>query len=57
MPLAIELAAAWSTVLTPAEIAAEIKESLDFLGSDAGNRPRAPSQYACGHRIVLASPG
>ena len=39
MPLAIELAAAWSTVLTPEEIAAEIQKSLDFLGSDPSNRP------------------
>ena len=43
MPLAIELAAAWSSVLTPSEIVAEMEagvgNSLDFLGSDAGKRP------------------
>ncbi|MGE5601786.1 MAG: AfsR/SARP family transcriptional regulator [Nitrososphaerales archaeon] len=31
MPLAIELAAAWAEVLSPAEIADEITRSLDFL--------------------------
>lgn len=31
MPLAIELAAAWVRVLSPAEIAAEIERSVDFL--------------------------
>ena len=31
MPLGIELAAAWVGVLTPQEIAAEIKSNLDFL--------------------------
>ena len=43
MPLAIELAAAWSSVLTPKEILAEMAtgtgNSLNFLGSDAGKRP------------------
>jgi tetratricopeptide (TPR) repeat protein len=34
MPLAILLAAAWMTVLTPAEIATEIGRSLDFLETD-----------------------
>jgi len=31
LPLAIELAAAWAEVLAPAQIAAEIEHSLDFL--------------------------
>ena len=35
VPLAIELAAAWSHVLTPPEIAAEIQRGLDFLALDA----------------------
>ena len=34
MPLAIELAATWLEVLTPAEIATEIECSLDFLETD-----------------------
>lgn len=33
MPLAIELAAAWTTALSPGGIAEEIKKSLDFLSS------------------------
>ncbi|MFN2235557.1 MAG: tetratricopeptide repeat protein, partial [Anaerolineales bacterium] len=39
MPLALELAAAWADVLSPAEIAAEIQGSLDFLESDLRNLP------------------
>jgi predicted ATPase len=34
MPLGILLAAAWSAVLSPAEIAAEIQRGLDFLEAD-----------------------
>ncbi len=34
MPLGIELAAAWSDVLSPAEIAGEIEQNLDFLGAE-----------------------
>ncbi|HSJ89249.1 MAG TPA: BTAD domain-containing putative transcriptional regulator, partial [Anaerolineales bacterium] len=34
MPLGIELAAGWLEVLTPAEIAAEVTRSLDFLETD-----------------------
>jgi predicted ATPase len=34
LPLGIELAAAWADVLGPAEIAAEIERSLDFLAAD-----------------------
>ncbi len=39
MPLAIELAAAWTAVLEPAEILDEIHCGLDFLASDAANVP------------------
>ncbi|MEZ4659736.1 MAG: tetratricopeptide repeat protein [Caldilineaceae bacterium] len=38
-PLAIELAAAWSHVLAPAEIAAEITRDLDFLARGDRNAP------------------
>ena len=31
MPLAVELAAGWSAILTPSEIAGEIAQSVDFL--------------------------
>lgn len=34
VPLAIELAAAWTAVLTPAEIAAEVRRDLHFLTVD-----------------------
>ncbi|MCU0493136.1 MAG: tetratricopeptide repeat protein [Chloroflexaceae bacterium] len=40
MPLALELAAAWVTTLSPAEIAAEIERSLDFLA--LADRDMAP---------------
>jgi predicted ATPase len=39
MPLGIELAAAWIELLSPAEIAAEIRNSLDFLETEMGNIP------------------
>jgi len=39
MPLALELAAAWISVLTPAEIAAELARNLDFLVSEAHDLP------------------
>lgn len=39
MPLAIELAASWLTVLSPEEIAGEINRSLDFLQSDLRDVP------------------
>jgi tetratricopeptide (TPR) repeat protein len=39
MPLGILLAAAWLTILTPAEIAAEIEASLDFLETDLRDVP------------------
>jgi predicted ATPase/DNA-binding SARP family transcriptional activator len=39
MPLAIELAAAWVDLLSPAEIAGEIQQNLDFLATDAGDVP------------------
>lgn len=40
MPLAIELAATWVELLSPAEIAAEIRNSLDFLETDLHNISR-----------------
>lgn len=39
VPLAIELAAGWSHLLTPAAIAAEIERDLDFLRSTRGDQP------------------
>ena len=39
MPLALELAAGWITILTPSEIAAELTHDLDFLASDAHDLP------------------
>ncbi len=39
LPLAIELAAAWVEVLSPAEIATEIAASLDFLSSTLRDLP------------------
>jgi len=39
MPLGIELAAAWMEMLSPAEIAAEIEQSLDFLETEWRNIP------------------
>jgi predicted ATPase/DNA-binding SARP family transcriptional activator/Tfp pilus assembly protein PilF len=40
MPLAVELAAAWSEMLTTEEIADEVERSLDFLSAAAQNLPR-----------------
>jgi predicted ATPase/DNA-binding SARP family transcriptional activator len=39
LPLAIELAAAWISVLSPSEIAVEIEKSLDFLEADWRDMP------------------
>ena len=39
MPLAIELAATWVRILSPAEIAAEIEHSLDFLDTSMRDLP------------------
>ncbi|HEX9092042.1 MAG TPA: tetratricopeptide repeat protein, partial [Anaerolineales bacterium] len=39
MPLAIELAATWMRVLSPAEIAREIEGSLDFLSTSVRDLP------------------
>jgi predicted ATPase/DNA-binding SARP family transcriptional activator len=39
MPLGLELAASWVNVLTPAEIAAEIEQGLDFLESSMQDVP------------------
>jgi predicted ATPase/DNA-binding SARP family transcriptional activator len=40
MPLAILLAAAWVPALTPAEIAAEMERSLDFLAAERRDEPQ-----------------
>jgi predicted ATPase/DNA-binding SARP family transcriptional activator len=39
IPLGIELAAAWTPLLTPLEIAAEIQNNLNFLTTDARDVP------------------
>jgi hypothetical protein len=39
MPLGLELAAAWTEMLTPAEIAGEIEKSVDFLAVDWPDAP------------------
>jgi predicted ATPase/transcriptional regulator with XRE-family HTH domain len=39
LPLAIEIAAAWVRTLSPAEIAAEMEASLDFLAAPAPSGP------------------
>jgi predicted ATPase/DNA-binding SARP family transcriptional activator len=39
MPLGLELAAAWLELLPPAEVAAEIRRSLDFLATEQPNVP------------------
>lgn len=39
MPLGLELAASWVTILSPGEIAAEIEQSLDFLESSLQDLP------------------
>jgi predicted ATPase/DNA-binding SARP family transcriptional activator len=40
MPLAILLGAAWMRMLSPAEIAAQIEQSLDFLQDDTSDAPK-----------------
>jgi predicted ATPase/DNA-binding SARP family transcriptional activator len=40
MPLGIELAAAWVSLLSLADIVAEIRQSLDFLETDARDVPK-----------------
>jgi diguanylate cyclase (GGDEF)-like protein len=54
MPLAIEMAAAWSALLWPREIAAEIRQSLDLLEADLHSV--APDRVAVGgrHRSIRA---
>lgn len=47
-PLAIELAAAWSRVLSPVEIAAEITTDLDQLRSD---QPHLPVRHQSLHAV------
>lgn len=39
MPLAIELAASWIRILSPAEVAAEVEQSLDFLNASLRDIP------------------
>ena len=46
MPLAIILAAAWVEMLTPAEISAEIAQSLDFLETDLSGPDQQRSMRA-----------
>jgi predicted ATPase/DNA-binding CsgD family transcriptional regulator len=48
MPLALELAAAWVTTLSCAEIAAEIERNIAFLATDLRNVPAR-------HRSMLAA--
>jgi len=51
MPLGIELAAAWTSVLRCAEIADEIERGLDFLSTSARDVPERHRSLraACGH--------
>lgn len=46
MPLAILLAAAWTAALSPAEIAAQVEQSLDFLRADWQDEDRHASMRA-----------
>jgi predicted ATPase len=39
MPLAIELAASWLDLLTPAEIATEVERNVDFLAAEMADSP------------------
>lgn len=41
MPLAIDLAAGWIEILSPAEIVAEVRRSLDFLATDRRSGPES----------------
>lgn len=58
VPLAIELAAAWSYALTPAEIATELSRGLDLLASsDRDEDPRHRSMRAAlDHSWALLTP-
>lgn len=49
MPLAIVLAASWSSMLTLAEIITELDQSLDFLETDEGDLPQRQRSI----RVVL----
>jgi DNA-binding SARP family transcriptional activator len=42
MPLAIELAASWSRLLSPSEIVAELEHNLDILSTSTRAQPRHP---------------
>ncbi len=56
MPLGIELAAAWSEMLSPDEIAGEIERSLDFLESDFRDLPDRQRSLRAVFEILLAQP-
>jgi predicted ATPase len=58
MPLAILLAAPWVELLTPAEIAAEISRSLDFLAADMRDLPdrQRSIRAAFNHSWALLTP-
>ena len=47
LPLAIEMAAAWASLLTPEELSRRLEEQLDLLHSQRGD--------ACGHHSSLQS--
>ncbi len=49
MPLAIVLAASWAELLSPAEIAAEIRASAEFLAAEYADSARTPAQHS--HRV------
>jgi hypothetical protein len=56
MPLGILLAAAWSGVLSPAEIADEVERSIDFLAGDLRDIPADGAEGAVAerHRSIRA---
>ncbi len=56
VPLAIVLAAAWAKVLTPAQIAAELRQGPEFLEADLARPARPPTQHQVGCGAVVASP-
>ena len=55
IPLGIELAAAWTRVITCREIAHEIERSQNFLAEDRARSAGAASQPGRGGRSVLAA--
>ena len=54
MPLGLVLAAGWLETCTPAEIAAEIERSLDFLSSSWSDVPERQRSLARHARPFLA---